>query len=138
MSSSKIVVGVDGSENAERAVKWCAEHAAALDAEVVAVYVVDLGADCAVVIPPIPAEERDEMRNRVARDWCKALADAGVAYRAELTDGNPARALMKVARREDANLIVTGRRGGGFAKLILGSTTDQLAHHLDRVLVIIP
>jgi nucleotide-binding universal stress UspA family protein len=33
----KIIVGVDGSPSSARAVEWCAAHAAALQAEVVAV-----------------------------------------------------------------------------------------------------
>jgi nucleotide-binding universal stress UspA family protein len=41
MSSSRIIVGVDGSEHSIRAVQWCAAHAADFDAEVVAVHVID-------------------------------------------------------------------------------------------------
>ena len=41
--------------------------------------------------------------------------------------------------RRDADLVVTGKRGrGGFAELLLGSTSHVLSHHLDRPLVIVP
>ena len=86
MSSSRILVGVDGSEHSTRAVQWCADHAAALDA------------DC-----------------------------------------SPTVAIMRAAETEHAEFVVAGRRGrGGFAELVLGSTSHQLSHHLDRPLVIVP
>jgi nucleotide-binding universal stress UspA family protein len=47
--------------------------------------------------------------------------------------------LIEIARTEGAELVVTGRRGrGGFAELLLGSTSHQLTHHVDRPLVIVP
>jgi nucleotide-binding universal stress UspA family protein len=46
---------------------------------------------------------------------------------------------MQAARSEGAELVVTGRHGrGGFAELVLGSTSHELSHHLDRPLVIVP
>jgi nucleotide-binding universal stress UspA family protein len=142
MSSSKIIVGVDGSEHSIRAVRWCAAHAAELDAEVVAVHVIDTPvylSDSELPIPPLSAAQREELNDLVTRDWCKPLADAGVPYRVVLGDGSPSVALMRAAQTENAELVVTGRRGrGGFAELVLGSTSNQLMHHLDRPLVLVP
>jgi nucleotide-binding universal stress UspA family protein len=142
---STIVVGVDGSEHASRALKWCADHAAAFGAEVVVVHVVEtLGfgpsmGPHSTSSPPMTDEEVEEMRDLVGRDWCKVLADAGVNFRVIVREGRPAPMLTDVARTEGADLIVTGRRGrGGFAELLLGSTSHQLAHHMDRPLVIVP
>jgi nucleotide-binding universal stress UspA family protein len=144
MTEMKIVVGVDGSEHSARAVKWCADHARALDAEVVAVHAVDMplysspGASY-VPLPPLSDEKRNELLDVVQRDWCKALADAGVTYRGVVLDGGPAWVLMEFARKTNADLIVTGRRGrGGFTELLLGSTSHALTHHADRPLVIVP
>jgi len=144
MTTSKILVGVDGSEHSARAVRWCADHAAALGAEVIAVHVIDLPVylgpgEPAMPIPPLTPEQRQELQDLAARDWCKPLADAGVAYRVILVDGSPAFALIRLAQDEGAELVVAGRRGiGGFAELLMGSTTHQLSHHLDRPLIIIP
>jgi nucleotide-binding universal stress UspA family protein len=144
MSGAAIVVGVDGSDASARAVQWCADHAASLGATVVAVHAIDLP----VYAPPTYAsfqalslteEQQDNLRDIATRDWCKPLADAGVAHRVLLMDGSPALALLQAARSEDAELVVTGRRGrGGFAELVLGSTSHHLSHHLDRPLVIVP
>lgn len=144
MSASRIIVGVDGSEHSGRAVDWCAKHAGALGAEVVAVHVLVMPVYFTPLAlypsAPLSEKDRDDLRDVVARDWCKALADAGVEHRVVLIDADSAAlALMQTAQTEDAELIVTGRRGhGGFAELLLGSTTHQLTHHADRPLVIVP
>ncbi len=141
---TKIVVGIDGSDHAKRAVDWCAAHAGAFDAEVVAVHVIDtpayLGGRTPYVWMSFPTpEQREEWRDLAEREWCKPLADAGAPFRVVLMDGEPAAALIQAASNEDAALVVTGRRGlGGFKELLLGSTTHHLSHHLDRPLVIVP
>ncbi len=142
----KIVVGVDGSDPSQRAVRWCAEYAKSCGAEVVAVHSLDIpvyvsSAFGVVPIPtPLPPEpDRDQFRTLVEQQWCAPLAAAGVAFRVVIEDGTPAPTIMDVARREAVDLVVTGRRGrGGFAELLLGSTSHHLSHHLDRPLVIVP
>jgi nucleotide-binding universal stress UspA family protein len=139
-----IVVGVDGSEHAGRAVEWCAKHARSLDAEVVAVHVIETlaylsGRPPYVWVNDPSVDQRKSLHDHVEREWCKPLADAGVPFRVVVADGHPATALMDTARAEDAALVVTGRRGlGGFKELLLGSTSHQLSHHADRPLIIVP
>jgi nucleotide-binding universal stress UspA family protein len=145
MTKPIIVVGVDGSGASRRALQWCADHAAAFGAEVVVVHAIDISyayyGSLGVGSMPIimgPGDE-DELRDTISRDWCKPLADAGVEHRVELVDGNAAVVVKQVADHEDAALVVVGRRGrGGFAELLLGSTSHQLAHHVGRPLVIVP
>lgn len=139
----KMLVGVDGSEPSARAVQWCATHAPALEAEVVAVYVVET-----IVCPPDPfgyaampppEPDLDEIHKRIEADWCASLTAATVPFRVVLERGPAAHALIDAANREGADLVVVGRRGrGGFAELLLGSTSHALSHHLDRPLVIVP
>ena len=142
--SSRIVVAVDGSDSAHRAVEWCASVAPVLGAEVVAVHAIEepvypLPAMAYVAVPPLTAEARDEIRRTLEEEWCKPLADAGARYRSLLVDGPPASTIIHVADEEEADLVVTGRRGrGGFTELLLGSTSHQLAHHVGRPLVIVP
>ena len=129
-----------------RAVGWCAEYAPALQAEVVAVYSIDIpvyasaGLGFSPIAIPLPPEpDREELREVIERDWCAPLTKAKVPFRILIRDGSPAPALIAVAEAEKADLVVTGRRGlGGFAELLLGSTSHHLSHHLDRPLVIVP
>lgn len=139
--STKIVVGVDGSEPSARAVEWCAKYAEGLGAEVVAVHVIEIPVYAAPMLPlpTLTAEGREEIRDLTAREWCAALTKANVPHRVLLLDGTPAEALMRAADAEKADLVVTGTRGrGGFAELLLGSTSHSLSHHLDRPLLIVP
>ena len=140
---TKVVVGVDGSDNAGRAVVWCAGYASVEKAEVVAVFANELpwhATDGPYALPSLMTdEERARVGALVADDWCKPLADAGVQFSVHLCDGNPARALMEVTRTENADLVVTGRRGrSALAEVILGSTTYHLVHRLEHPLVIVP
>ena len=139
-----IVVAVDGSESAARAIQWVVEHAPKLSADVVAVHALEepvyaVPPMTAVALGPLPPELRAEVRSTLERDWCAPLTDAGVPVKCELLDGPPAAAIIRVAKDHDANLVVVGRRGrGGFTELLLGSVSHQLAHHVGRPLLIVP
>lgn len=82
---------------------------------------------------------RRDIAETLEREWCAPIREAGVPFRSAVETGKPATILMQVADREDARMIVVGSRGiGGFAELLLGSVSHQLAHHARRPLVIVP
>lgn len=143
--SRRIVVGLDGSEGSSRALRWVLETAKPLDAEVVAVHVHHLTAYLPApmgVTPPMDTQEwLEELQRTFAQDWCAPLRKAGVRYHAVFDDGTgpAASALMRIAQQEGADMIVVGSRGlGGFAELLLGSVSHQLAHHSPVPVVIVP
>ena len=142
--AQRVVVGVDGSAGARAAVAWCAEHAAALGAEVVAVHAID------PVIALVPARgptavvdrtavDREHLEAVVDTEWCAGLDEAGVAHRARIVDGAAAAVLEEVADEEGASVIVVGRRGepGALAALV-GSVPRRLAQHARRPVLIVP
>jgi nucleotide-binding universal stress UspA family protein len=138
----KILVGIDGSDGSERALAWCAEHAAALDATVIAVHVLAVPVYAwrvDVYAPPVyDAEDRKRILETVRENWCETLTDK-CPFEAKIVDGYPANAIIEAAHREKADLVVTGRRGlGGFKEMMLGSTSHHLSHHLDLPFVIVP
>lgn len=134
----RIVVGVDGSENAARAVHVAADLAALAGAEVVAVHAVGLlegGGDGTLT----PADRHAALRDELEQRWCRELGDAGVQTSHELRDGNPVVVLLAVAEEVGADLIVLGSRGlGGFPELLLGSTSTQVSQHAPCPVVIVP
>jgi nucleotide-binding universal stress UspA family protein len=140
MDLSKIVVGVDGSDNSLMAVQWAADLAAALGAEVIAVHafglIERLGTDRHVV----PVEtHKGEIAELFATAWCTPLVAAGVCFRRELVDGPPVQVLLRTSAAESADLIVVGSRGlGGFPELQLGSTSAQVVQHAGCPVVVIP
>lgn len=144
MAGQRIVVGVDGSEGAHAAVEWCARHAGALEAEVIAVHAID---PVISVVPPSgfatapPPNEIDRARLErvVDAEWCAPLEAAGVGHRTRLVDGPAASVLEQVAAEEGASAIVVGRRGaGGALASLVGSVPRRLAQHADRPVLIVP
>jgi nucleotide-binding universal stress UspA family protein len=135
---SCIVVGVDASDCARRALAWAVDLARVTGAEVVAVHALGLLAH--LDDTPDPAQAR---RPAVARaleeDWSAPLRAPGVRGRTMLVDGNPVTALLAVVADTGADLVVVGSRGhGGFPGLQLGSTSHQLVQHATTPVVVIP
>jgi nucleotide-binding universal stress UspA family protein len=88
-------------------------------------------------IPLFSQDDREQLQDHVEQDWCRALAD--VTHRVVVVEGNAAQAIRHTADSEDADLVVTGRRGlRALEEHLLGSTSYKLMHHLDRPLIIIP
>ena len=132
----RIVVGVDGSQHSEAAIKWAVRMAGGMGSEVVAVFAIappvyfDGGFLAPVVPPQLDEEWRAGMKNQFEEVWCKSLRDAGVRYRAIMEDGRPASVIAQIAESVNADVIVIGRRGrGGVAELVLGSVSHELVLH---------
>jgi nucleotide-binding universal stress UspA family protein len=144
MSTMKLLVGVDGSDSSKRAVEWCAQHAPQLGGDVVVVHAIEQPVIVAPVttgfaLPEFKPADREALLRIVTEEWCAPLAAASVPFRVVLKDGGPALTLIQVAETENADLVITGRRGrGGFAELLLGSTSHALSHHLHRPMLIVP
>jgi nucleotide-binding universal stress UspA family protein len=139
MTVQRIVVGVDGSANARRALAWSMDLAAALGAEIVAVHSVGLLAH------PHPGETvpaasvHGEIEHLFETEWTAPLSASGLPSRRVLRDGTPVQVIIDVADEVQADLIVLGSRGvGGFPEQLLGSTSHQVAEHTAIPVVIIP
>jgi nucleotide-binding universal stress UspA family protein len=67
----------------------------------------------------------------------EAIPDTGdVNVERRVVEGAPAAVLVDESR--DADLLVVGSRGrGGFAQLLLGSVSQQCAHHANCPVVIV-
>jgi len=139
-----IVVGTDGSDHAHRAVDWAMREAAARHTTVTVLAVVPAMASPWTGHPlSVPDGDASVQRAREAAEQAVAAAAAeiGGAQPASVTVkafvGFPAQALVEASH--GADLIVVGRRGsGGFASLLIGSVSGQIAHHSACPVVIVP
>jgi nucleotide-binding universal stress UspA family protein len=134
-----IVVGVDGSEASVDALRWAVAEARLRGARVVAVHAW-LFPD--VVLrrrePPPGYEELRRSAQEVLDAALESVAEtaAGVDVERRVVEGVPSEQL--VAAAEGADMLVLGSRGlGGFAGLLLGSVSQQCAHHARCPVVIV-
>jgi nucleotide-binding universal stress UspA family protein len=142
---SGIIVGVDGSGHSHRALDWAAREAAVRQAPltVLTVHQIPRGYYSAVPYPQDPALA-EHARELAKEQTDKMLADLetkppSVTVRAVM--GIPSEELLNAAADADADadMIVLGSRGaGGFARLLMGSVSSQVAHHAHCPVVIIP
>ena len=133
----RIVVGVDGSESAQRALRWAIDEARHREAtlEVVHAWRRIPISDYFVNEPEPGGSER--FAKAVLDQAVEAEDTAGVIVERKLVPGTGAYALIHEAK--GAALLVVGSRGrGGFSGLLLGSVSQQTAHHAPCPVVIIP
>jgi nucleotide-binding universal stress UspA family protein len=138
----RIIVGVDGSEGSVQALRFAIEEAKIRGAELRAV--------SAWHVPPAvygagwaPAStDVDEFRKLAESALRESVEEAGAAQAGiEVTsivrEGHPVDLLVEESG--DADLLVLGTRGlGGFKELLLGSVSQQCAHHASCPVVIVP
>jgi nucleotide-binding universal stress UspA family protein len=137
----RIVVGVDGSEGSLRALRWAADEARRRSAEldvVLAWHLPHTGVYRQVVGYLDLGLFEKEAQAILDRATAEAKATGvGLVESIFVHDGSPSRALREAAR--DADLVVVGSRGrGGFAGLLLGSVSQQVAVHAPCPVVIVP
>ncbi len=138
-----IIVGVDGSHHSERALEWAMKEAALRrqPVKVLAVHPVvrgwtgrgvSYGEDTELLAPTRAAAR--ELTDKVLAGLSGPRPESVTV---EAVPGIPAQVLVDAAA--DAEMIVVGSRGtGGFARLTMGSVSDQVARHAPCPVVIVP
>jgi nucleotide-binding universal stress UspA family protein len=122
-SEQRIVVGLDGSEHSQGALRWALGQALLTGASVDAVtawrYPTTYG--LATVVPDIDLEA--EATQMLTESLAKIAGDfPGARVQQLVGEGPPAAVLLRAAA--DADLLVVGSRGqGGFASAVLGSVS---------------
>jgi len=139
MPFDRILVAIDGSQGAHRALAKAIELAELTGASLTAL----------AVEGPLPAYaatigEVDEVRRQKHRYFASvveaARADAeaaGVEIDVELRPGHAAELITTFARDRGADLIVVGHRGHVLGDYLLGSTADRVAHRAHCPVIIV-
>ncbi|WP_136612119.1 universal stress protein [Sinomonas albida] len=135
-----VAVGVDGSEQARVAVLVAAEEAMLLGVPLRVICAVpQFSGSLAWVPAPVDREQlfRDiQTQLKAGTAWLQShFPDLEV--QTSLVDGAPVDVLVDVSRAVE--LLVVGTRGhGGFAGMLLGSTTDGVLHHAKGPIMVVP
>lgn len=138
--SPRVVVAVDGSSGSLTALRFALTEAQLRGAELQAVCVWSLPDTygSAIVFPDdvdFEAEARRTLDEAIAE--VTSDGDRDVHVTPLVMQGYAVNALLDAAA--GANLLVVGSRGrGGFTGLLLGSVSQQLAHHTRCPIVIVP
>jgi nucleotide-binding universal stress UspA family protein len=125
-----ILVPYDGSDEARRGAEHGIELAAALDATVHALYVIDLpGTPRALALRDDEEEMREEYREYgedVLANLANVAQEHGVEYETHFKTGAPSEEIVEFAENEDMDAIVLGSAFRGKLGNLLGGTTDKV------------
>jgi len=114
-----ILVGVDGSEHSKKALAEAIKIAEKFEAEITVVS----------IFYPAPTPSTHEFSHRTLEDAKAVLEYEKVKYKlVSVTDTNPSRVVIDMAREGKFDLVVVGSKGAGVAhSLLLGSHCNRIA-----------
>ncbi|XP_060081380.1 universal stress protein YxiE-like [Ylistrum balloti] len=133
----KVLIAMDGSENAEYAFNWYMNFCHKGGNHVVLCHVADykglvhtpvMSLDSTLVMRMI-SEEENRIKLLLAKftEMIKRSMVDGQVIRAV---GEPGEAVVRTAKEQEVDYIVTGSRGlGTLRRTFLGSTSDYILHH---------
>ena len=125
-----ILVPVDGSKFSEKALLHACEMARNYQSRLILLYVVEKSL-------PINLLDRKEYLDILRKFGKKVLVNAkntttkrGVDSKIVMKEGNIANEIVKLAKKEQCNLIIVGSKGlGATARFFLGSVSNKLANN---------
>ncbi|MBF9043795.1 universal stress protein [Rhodobacterales bacterium HKCCE4037] len=130
-----IVAPFDGSDPAKHALEKACEFAKTFGAELHLVHTPQIDTTMvavgySVVELPLTQEIIDDAGKKIMDAAVKQVEEAGLTPASTTTmAGDPAETILHVAKLNDADLIVMGRRGlGSVASLFLGSVSQKVGH----------
>ena len=135
--ASRIVVGIDGSDQSRQALSWALAEAHQRGIGCLLIHAVDFGLAAASPYAGSAFEQLREAGQVILDDELARAATTGVPVEGRLEVGSAAQAL--IAASDDAALLIVGSRGhGGFAGMLLGSVSTACVHHARCPIVVIP
>ena len=144
MGYHTVVVGYDGSSNADRAVEAAADQVGPDGkVHVVTAFHPEKTARLVEHLRQLPEEfrfvyDQDAAEKGRQQPALLRLQGRGVDCEAHVVPDDPATAIMDVAQREGADLVVVGSRGlGEVQRFIRGSVSARVAEHAPMSVLIV-
>ena len=136
-TTGTLIVGVDGSPDAARALDWAIDEAHRRAMRVLLVHGVEVGAAAASPYGTgMVMEQLEEAGRMVLAEAEQRVTAAGLEVDTVMEVGSAAHALIEASR--GGQLLVVGSRGhGGFVGLLLGSVSAACTHHAHCPVVVI-
>ncbi|MFZ4718945.1 MAG: universal stress protein [Ilumatobacteraceae bacterium] len=145
---ANIVVGTDGSDTARIAVAHAVALAQASGGTLHVVHAfqnVSLGMAAIAAGTGGPAVDLDRLNSGLQDNAERVIAEVvdecergGVKVQSHIVSGEPADALVTVAEKVGADLVVVGNRGmSSMKRFMLGSVPNRISHHCPCSLLIV-
>jgi len=128
----RILLAVDGSEHSYHAARTAADLARAVKSQRMRIVVCFDGIPSYLGEPNLQKaiDARLAEAQRILQKAVEVVGDVPAEVHTELIEGDPAEAIIEVARTRDSSVIVMGSRGlGRLAGLVLGSTSQKVVSH---------
>jgi nucleotide-binding universal stress UspA family protein len=128
---TSILVAIDGSDYAAKALDCALSLAAALEARVTALAVEGKLPAYAASLGEVDEvkREKDAFFDTVLAGARETAAARGIELFTVRAPGHAAEVISHYAKAHDHDLIVLGQRGHFLGDYLLGSTADRVAHH---------
>jgi len=141
---SRILVAVDGSPFAERALRYAIDLAKEYGSKLIILhvimrrfYAVTPSEAGVLATATFVKEMQDEGKAIIDKAEEPAKAE-GVNYESRLVEGVPAEEIVKISESERVQLIIIGSRGLTEVRaFLLGSVSDKVSHHCKCPIMII-
>jgi nucleotide-binding universal stress UspA family protein len=134
-----VLVAIDGSEGAQRALDCAISLIERLGGRLTAVAVEGKLPAYAATAGEVDEvkEEKDRFFQRVLDSAVSDARERGVELRTELVPGHAAEVISHYAKAHDHDLIVIGHKGHFLGDFLLGSTADRVAHHAHCPVIVV-
>ncbi len=133
---SRILVAVDGSPFAERALKFAVDLAKKYTAKLIIVHVVlrrfyaITPSEAGVLATTVFVKEMEAEGKEIIGKAETYAKTEGANYECRLLQGVPAEEIVRTSKSEKVDLIVMGSRGLTEVRaFLLGSVSDKVCHH---------
>ncbi len=125
-----ILVPLDGSKYSEKALLHACDMAKNYQSRLILLYVVEK----VISVNPLDRKAYLEMLRKVGNNALvkgkKTATQQGMDSKIVLKEGNIANEIIKLAKKEQCNLIIVGNKGlGATARFFLGSISNKLANN---------
>ncbi|WP_056948052.1 universal stress protein [Secundilactobacillus odoratitofui] len=136
----RILVPLDGSQNAQSALKTAIQIARYFGSTLILMSVADQGS-MSIASGSLPLDLSQELGKRaqqILNEGQSTAETAGVAMESFVTEGIPKNEIVSAAEDEEADLIVIGKSGAdALNRLLIGSTTAYVVRRAPvQVLVV--
>lgn len=137
-----VLVGIDGSQNAQVALRWAAGLTDQLDLKLKAMWVWRYPSDALLEVGALDLPSRSEGDALGATQLRSILSDAlgkdAARVEAHVARGAPVPALLYAAQADDTMIVVGTRGVSGMRGLLLGSVSRQLSERACDPVTVVP